>query len=144
MESNSSKQVELNIGDEDEIDITSPESIKLNEQRKARELWRKAKLNTGIKDENDEKAAKGSSWSFFRDVYEKKEIKFGLNKIATYKKFATRVYKSKKDLFNIFNKIKKKNKTIVGYGATAKSTTVLNFCDINSNFENNFVYGVIN
>ncbi len=75
MESNSSKQVELNIGDEDEIDITSPESIKLNEQRKARELWRKAKLNTGVKDENDEKAAKGSSWSFFRDVYEKKEIK---------------------------------------------------------------------
>ena len=35
------------------------------------------------------------------NIYEKKEIKFGLNKIATYKKFATRVYKSKKDLFNI-------------------------------------------
>ncbi len=73
-ESNSAKQVDVNIGDEEEIDITSPESIKLSEQRKARELWRKAKVNAGVKTENDDKAAKGSSWSFFREVYEKKEI----------------------------------------------------------------------
>lgn len=74
VESNPANQVDFNIGDEEEIDITSPASIKLTDQRKARELWRKAKLNPGVKVEDDNKAAKGSSWSFFREVYEKKEI----------------------------------------------------------------------
>ena len=30
----------------------------------------------------------------------------------------------------IFLKLKKKNKKIIGYGATAKSSTVLNYCNI--------------
>ena len=30
----------------------------------------------------------------------------------------------------IFSKLKKRNKTIIGYGATAKVNTVLNFCKI--------------
>ena len=34
---------------------------------------------------------------------------------------------------NIFSKIKKKKKKIIGYGSTAKSVTVLNYCDINDN-----------
>ena len=32
----------------------------------------------------------------------------------------------------IFSKLKNKNKTIIGYGATAKVNTVLNFCKIKS------------
>ena len=72
-------------------------------------------------------------------LYKKSEIKYGLNKIITYKKFAERVYKSKKKLFNIFDKIKKDKKIVIGYGATAKSTTVLNFCSIDSNFINYFL-----
>jgi methylation protein EvaC len=71
--------------------------------------------------------------------YKKKEIKYGLNKIITYKKFAERVHKSKKKLFNIFDKIKKDKKIVIGYGATAKSTTVLNFCSIDSNFIDYFL-----
>ena len=35
-------------------------------------------------------------------------------------------------LKNIFKKLKNKNKTIIGYGATAKSTTILNYCNINN------------
>ena len=32
---------------------------------------------------------------------------------------------------NLISKIKKSGKKIVGYGAPAKSTTILNYCDIN-------------
>ena len=62
----------------------------------------------------------------------KVEISYGLNNYKTYKKFASRVKKSRKMLKNIFKKLKKKNKTIIGYGATAKSTTILNYCNINN------------
>jgi len=60
----------------------------------------------------------------------KKEKKFGLHKYSTYKKFAIRVKESKKKLLNIFKKLKSKKLKIIGYGATAKSCTVLNFCGI--------------
>ena len=59
-----------------------------------------------------------------------KEKKFGLNKFSTYKKFSKRVFFSKKKLNEIFDSLSKKDKKIIGYGATAKSCTVLNFCKI--------------
>ena len=63
---------------------------------------------------------------------EKKEMNFGLNKINTYFKFQKRVKKSKNKLISIFSKFKKNNKKIIGYGATAKSTTILNYCKIDN------------
>ena len=60
----------------------------------------------------------------------KKEIKFGLNKLSTYKKFEKKVKFSKKKLIAIFSRIKKKKLKIIGYGATAKSCTILNYCGI--------------
>ncbi len=60
-----------------------------------------------------------------------KEMKYGLNKKNTYYKFRKRVEESKKRLVSIFNYCKSKNKKIIGYGATAKSTTILNYCNIN-------------
>ena len=62
------------------------------------------------------------------------EKKGGLNKFSTYKNFAKKVKQSKNQLKKIFNHIKKKNKKIIGYGATAKSCTVLNYCKINSDY----------
>jgi len=59
-----------------------------------------------------------------------KEIRFGLKKFSTYKKFGSKVQKSKKELIKIIKNIKKKNSRIIGYGATAKSCTVLNYCNI--------------
>ena len=59
-----------------------------------------------------------------------KEIKFGLDKFSTYKKFSKKVEQSKNKLKNIFNKLTYKKKKIIGYGATAKSCTVLNYCNI--------------
>ena len=63
-----------------------------------------------------------------------KEIKFGLKKLKTYHAFAKRVYRSRQKLKNLFEKLKAKKKIIVGYGVTAKSTTILNFCKIGKNY----------
>ena len=40
--------------------------------------------------------------------------------------------------FKILNNIKKRNKKVLGYGATAKAVTVLNYCNINSDLIKNF------
>ena len=72
-------------------------------------------------------------------IQRKKEISYGIKKLSTYKEFAKRVKLSKKKLKNIFIKINSKNKKIIGYGATAKSTTILNFCKINANLISYFV-----
>ena len=67
-----------------------------------------------------------------------KEIKKGLDKFITYKDFATKSTKSKKLFIEILNKIKKDNKKIIGYGATAKAVTVLNYCNIDHDLIKNF------
>ena len=69
----------------------------------------------------------------------KNEIKFGLKKINTYKHFGYRVRKSKKKLLLIFKNLKKKHKKIIGYGATAKSTTILNYCNIDNKYLDYFL-----
>ena len=67
------------------------------------------------------------------------EVKFGLDSFKTYKKFGDSVKKSKNDLLELFKKIKKKNQKIIGYGATAKASTVLNYCNIGSDMIDYFV-----
>ena len=69
----------------------------------------------------------------FKILY-KKEIKYGINKFSTYNKFSKKVKKSKKDLVNLLKNLKKKNKKIISYGATYKSTTIFNYCNIGKNF----------
>ena len=70
------------------------------------------------------------------EVYKKvkmqlnRELRYGINKYSTYIEFKNKVESSKKKLKQIFLKLKKKNKKIIGYGATAKSSTVLNYCNI--------------
>ena len=60
----------------------------------------------------------------------KKELSFGLNKFSTYQKFAKKVKKSKNELLKIFSSLNSKKLRIIGYGATAKSCTVLNYCGL--------------
>ena len=69
----------------------------------------------------------------------KKEINYGIKSISTYIKFAKRVKSSKKKLRKIFLKLRYKKKNIIGYGVTAKSTTILNYCDIGKKFISYFV-----
>jgi methylation protein EvaC len=62
-----------------------------------------------------------------------------MNKYETYKNFAKKVESSKNNLIKIFDKIKKKKKKIIGYGATYKSSTVLNYCEINTKYIDYFI-----
>ena len=62
----------------------------------------------------------------------KNEISKKLHKIESYLKFSQRINSSRKDLFNLMKSLKKKNKKIISYGATYKSTTVFNYCNLNS------------
>lgn len=59
--------------------------------------------------------------------YEKRK---GLNKFSTYKKLGNRVKESKKKLLKLLRKLKKDKKKIISYGATYKSATVFNYCNI--------------
>lgn len=58
------------------------------------------------------------------------EKRQGLGDLTTYRKFAGNVEKNKQELNALLKKLKDEGKRIVGYGATSKSTTVLNYCGI--------------
>jgi len=60
----------------------------------------------------------------------KKEMDIGLHLPETYDKFKLNCEKSKKNLIKILNEIKMQSKSIVGYAATSKSTTIINYCGI--------------
>lgn len=62
------------------------------------------------------------------------EKKLGLDNLNTFKKFAKRVKNSKKKLVSLLKKIKKNNNKIISYGATYKSTTVFNYCKIDTRY----------
>ena len=62
----------------------------------------------------------------------KDEISNKLHKFESYYKFSKRVNLSRKNLLNLMTELKKKKKKIISYGATYKSTTVFNYCKINS------------
>ena len=61
------------------------------------------------------------------------ENKHGIKNINTFKNFSKNNYSSKDKLNKILNNLKAQGKNIVGYGAPAKSTTILNFCEIDYN-----------
>ena len=69
----------------------------------------------------------------------KNEIKYGLHKFKTYKKFSNNVQRSRINLLKILQKIKNNGKKIAGYGATAKAVTILNYCNINNDLIQNFI-----
>ena len=60
------------------------------------------------------------------------EMVFGLDQFETYQIFADRVEKSKEVLHRKLSNLKHNGKRIVSIGATSKSTTVFNYCGIDS------------
>ena len=60
----------------------------------------------------------------------KKEKIKNIDNLKGCLKFKKRCEKSKKDLIKKINRLKKDKKIIAGYGATSKSTTILNYCGI--------------
>tara|TARA_Y100000748_G_scaffold293446_1_gene283006 strand:- start:932 stop:1429 length:498 start_codon:yes stop_codon:yes gene_type:complete len=55
------------------------------------------------------------------------EKKNRLHKYSTYLQFAEKVGNTKKQSLEMINKINSENKKIIGYGAPAKATTILNY-----------------
>lgn len=59
-----------------------------------------------------------------------KEDKIGIMDISSYEKFSSECEMSKIAFKEHLTKCKSNNEKVVGYGATSKSTTILNYCDI--------------
>ena len=94
----------------------------------------------------------GSNRIYFKKVSNKKikvskvvsdhlteEKKLGINNIKIYKKFSNDVKNSKKKLIKIFKDLKRKKEKIIGYGATYKSSTVLNYCKLDNKYIDYFL-----
>ena len=65
----------------------------------------------------------------------KEEEKFGIKKYKTYQNFGEKVYKIRENVRNNIQKLKLKNKLVIGYGAPAKATTALNFFGISKEID---------
>ena len=59
-----------------------------------------------------------------------KEHAAGLHNVAAYQNFAERAEQSKNQLTGLLTELKRRGYKIVSYGATSKSTTVFNYCEI--------------
>ncbi len=62
------------------------------------------------------------------------ERKYGLDKISCFKNFSKKVRNSKQSLIKLLKNLKKNNKKIIGYGASAKAVTILNYCNLKENY----------
>ena len=58
------------------------------------------------------------------------ENEMGLARAETYEKFRQNCEKSRDNLMNLLNDVRNRGKSIVGYAATSKSTTIMNYCGI--------------
>ncbi len=65
----------------------------------------------------------------------REEDNFGIKKFSTYKKFADKIYKIRKNVINNLDQLKKENKKIIGYGSPAKATTALNFFGVTNQID---------
>ena len=62
--------------------------------------------------------------------YLDKEINRGLTTKKVYEKFRQSCKKSKTKILELISEIKDNGKSLVGYGATAKSSTLINYCGL--------------
>jgi SAM-dependent methyltransferase len=63
-----------------------------------------------------------------------RELDAGLDRLETYTEFDERVRTVKRNLLEFLIGARRDGKSIVGYGAPAKSATLLNYCGIRSDF----------
>jgi 2-polyprenyl-3-methyl-5-hydroxy-6-metoxy-1,4-benzoquinol methylase len=63
-----------------------------------------------------------------------RERKSGLERLETYLAFDAKVHAAKRELLSFLVDVKERGKSIAGYGAPAKATTLLNYCGIGTDF----------
>ena len=61
-----------------------------------------------------------------------REKELGIHDFKTYEDFARRVYKNREKLVRLVRELKSQGRSIAGYGAPAKATTLLSFCNLGS------------
>lgn len=66
--------------------------------------------------------------------YRNSEEKSGVNELSSWKNFAERVHSHREQLLKILAGITEETGPVVGYGASARSSTLLNFCGIDTRF----------
>ena len=57
-----------------------------------------------------------------------------LDRLETYLRFAQRVHESKRALLALLEQLKGQGRQIIGYGASGRSTTLMNFCGIDGRY----------
>ncbi|WP_320667860.1 class I SAM-dependent methyltransferase [Prochlorococcus sp. MIT 1307] len=62
------------------------------------------------------------------------ERSIGLDNMISLHEFSENIKQSKEKLISILKEIKSNGKTIAGYAATSKSTTILNYCKVGSQY----------
>ncbi len=105
------------------------------------------KNNLEIYDVENVKVHGGSNRYYIKKIKNKKikisqrftknvisEKKFGLHKFSCYENFSRKVKKSKTKLVELFKKLKSNNKKIIGYGASAKAVTIINYCNLKEDY----------
>lgn len=60
------------------------------------------------------------------------ELSNGLDQLSAYLKFAQNCENRKVELYGLLSRLKSEGKSVAGYAATSKSTTILNYCEIDS------------
>jgi 2-polyprenyl-3-methyl-5-hydroxy-6-metoxy-1,4-benzoquinol methylase len=68
------------------------------------------------------------------DAMRQLERRHGLDGMDVYARFAERVRSTKRDLLDFLIRAKRDKKTIAGYGAAAKGSTLLNYCGVRGDF----------
>ena len=65
-------------------------------------------------------------------TFYKNELIFGLDTITPYKNYANRIIETKENLLLMLKDLKAQGKKIIGYGASGRSTVLMNYCGLNS------------
>jgi SAM-dependent methyltransferase len=68
------------------------------------------------------------------NILKEREIAAGYTDLAKYFTFDEKVRETKRSLLELLIKLKRDNKSIVGYGAPGKGNTLLNYCGIRNDF----------
>lgn len=64
-------------------------------------------------------------------ILEKKEK---LHKVETFLQYNNKIEHTKKTLVTLLKSLKKKNKTIAGYGASGRGTIMINYCELDNTY----------
>jgi predicted TPR repeat methyltransferase len=60
----------------------------------------------------------------------KYEAERGLDRLETYVRFGDRVKASKTQLMTLLDRLKQEGRRIIGYGASGRASTIMNYCEI--------------